>query len=231
MTEDYATFDVRFKAKEKECKELVKSIGIKDGFQKELQKLSDQQAKKIAYFEDKYKNIDIAGMHEEIESIKTRVITAELSEKAVQNQLYEVRERILTISNAYDSKKAEELAKMKAKPKTYAGPATEWADPEEARKVRQREFKAKKNSEWKGQADIEEICRMYMDFLTTPTFGTFLDLEDDRARAEAQQKQAAANAAVDASAKKAQEEVMAAALAEGGGDPEAIPEDIEGENA
>ena len=30
LTEDYATFDVRFKAKEKECKELYKSIAIKD---------------------------------------------------------------------------------------------------------------------------------------------------------------------------------------------------------
>ena len=30
LTEDYATFDVRYKAKEKECKELVKSIGVKD---------------------------------------------------------------------------------------------------------------------------------------------------------------------------------------------------------
>ena len=42
LTEDYATFDVRYKAKEKECKELVKSIGIKEHSHKELQKLSDQ---------------------------------------------------------------------------------------------------------------------------------------------------------------------------------------------
>ena len=165
-------------------------------------------------------------MHEEIESIKTRVIKAELSEKAVQNQLYEVRERILTISNAYDNKKAEELAKMKAKPRTYNGPAKNW-EGDEARKVRQREFNAKRNSEWKGQADIEGICKMYMDFLTTPTFGTFMDLEDDRQRIEAKQKQDAANA-VQASAQKAQEEVMAAALE--GDDVEAIKEDIEGEN-
>ena len=131
--------------------------------------MSDQQAKKIAYFEDKYKNIDIAGMHEEIETIKTRVIKAELSEKAVQNQLYEVRERILAISKAYDDKKAEELGKMKAKPRTYNGPATRWGG-EEGKKMREREFKAKKNTEWRGQEDIEDICKMYMDFLTTPTF-------------------------------------------------------------
>ena len=28
LTEDYATFDVRFKAKEKECKELIRNIGV-----------------------------------------------------------------------------------------------------------------------------------------------------------------------------------------------------------
>ena len=167
-------------------------------------------------------------MHEEIESTKTRVIRAELSEKAVQNQLYEVRERILKISSAYDQKKAEELAKMKAKPKTYDGPATKWADKDEAKKVRKREFNAKKNSEWKGQEDIEGICRLYMDFLTTPTFGTFMDLEEDRQMLEAKQIQDAANAVINASAKKAQEEVMAATLAEG--EAETIAEDIEDEN-
>ena len=69
---------------------------------------------------------------------------------------------------------------------------------------------------------------MYMDFLTTPTFGTFMDLEDDRQMLEAKQKQDAANAVINASAKKAQEEVMAATLAEG--EAETIVEEIEGEN-
>ena len=115
-------------------------------------------------------------MHAEIEGIKTKLIAAELSEQAVMSQLFEVRERIVTISNAYDRRKAAEMKKLEKK--MYDGPARKW-DEAELKKQRIRENKAKQSSEWKGQESIEDICRMYMDFLTTPTFGTFIELENE----------------------------------------------------
>ena len=67
-------------------------------------------------------------MHAEIEGIKTKLITAELSEQAVMSQLFEVRGRILTISNAYDRRKASEVKKLEKK--MYDGPARKWDDAE-----------------------------------------------------------------------------------------------------
>ena len=66
---------------------------------------------------------------------------------------------------------------MKAKPKTYVGPATDYNDPVKAEILRRHEAKVKGSMIWKGDADIEEICKMFMDVLTSPTGVSALTVE------------------------------------------------------
>jgi hypothetical protein len=58
---------------------------------------------------------------------------------------------------------------MNLKPKTYMGPATAFKDPALSKKIRLIEEKAKKKLEWKGDEDIETLCKMFTLFLTAPS--------------------------------------------------------------
>ena len=73
-----------------------------------------------------------------------------MAEKSVLNDLYNFREKILSLYLAYEQKKGQEMEKMKKKPKTYEGPARALVDPEQSKKIREIENKIKKKLEWKG---------------------------------------------------------------------------------
>jgi replicative DNA helicase len=75
-------------------------------------------------------------MHEEIESWKTKYYAAQVAEKSVLNDLYDFREKILNLYLEYEKQKEKELNKMKAKPKTYDGPARALIDPESSKRIR-----------------------------------------------------------------------------------------------
>mgnify|MGYP000548078059 CR=1 FL=1 len=49
---------------------------------------------------------------------------------------------MLEIQEKYLSEKNNEINKMEKSKKTYTGPATEFTDPDEAKKIRARELKA-----------------------------------------------------------------------------------------
>ena len=119
-------------------------------------------------------------MHEEIESIRTKLHASQVNEKIVLNDLYQVRDRMLKIAAEYDTQKAAEIEKMVKKPKTYNGPALDFQDSAKAAKIRARENKAKQQLEWNGESDIELICTLFTNFLTTPTAKTQLEIEANK---------------------------------------------------
>ena len=116
-------------------------------------------------------------MHEEIEAVKTKYHASQVSEKAVMNDLFKLRDRMLSMAAKYDKKKEHEIERKLANPRTYTGPADDYADPIKARKLRAKEEKAKRMQEWKGEESIELICEMFTMFLTTPTAMSSLRLE------------------------------------------------------
>lgn len=180
ITEEFATFDTRYAEKKKEAEALKKSI--KD-LQKEfddLQNHSKRQQAVIDDYDERYKGIDISKMHEEIESLKTKCHAAVVNEQAVLQDLFKVRDRMMALAKRYDDRKAEEFAKMRANPRTYNGPAKDYSDPNKADALRDHEKQMKAAGGWRGEEDIELICQMFMDFLTTPTAITAMNLELSR---------------------------------------------------
>lgn len=81
------------------------------------------------------------------------------------------------LARRHDERKAEEVEKMRKNPKTYSGPARDYADPSKAKALRDHEAVLRGAVVWRGEEDIELICQMFMDFLTTPTALTALSLE------------------------------------------------------
>jgi hypothetical protein len=69
----------------------------------------------------------------------------------------------------YEKTKELELEKMNDRPKFYQGPALAFKDPELSKKIRMVEEKAKKKLQWKGDDDIETLCKMFTIFLTAPS--------------------------------------------------------------
>ena len=81
------------------------------------------------------------------------------------------------MAKTYDDAKANELRKQKEKPRTYVGPANDYNDPVKAEILRKHEEKVKKSMVWRGDADIEDICQMFMDVLTSPSGVAALDIK------------------------------------------------------
>lgn len=115
-------------------------------------------------------------MHEEVETVKTRLYAAQVAEKSVLNDLYDFREKILSLYLAYETTKGREMEKLKNRPKTYVGPALNLIDPEQSKKIRAIESKIKKKMQWKGDEELEELCNMFVVQLTAPSG---INLEDD----------------------------------------------------
>ena len=61
---------------------------------------------------------------------------------------------------------------MEKQKKTYSGPATEFTDPDEAKKIRTRELKAQKELEWNADRDTEAICETYFEYLWSSSLTT-----------------------------------------------------------
>jgi hypothetical protein len=152
-------------------------------------------------------------MHEEIETIKTKLHAAQVGEKAVLNDLFTLRDRVLKLASTYDKNKEFELKKMRDHPKTYGGPATAFADPQKGPELRAREAKARELQAWKGDESVEAICAMFTAFLTTPTAISALKLE----------------AATPTEEQRDGEDGGEGDGAEGEGVGETVPEDVAGE--
>jgi hypothetical protein len=69
---------------------------------------------------------------------------AETNEKNVEKDLYEVRERLTKIAIQFDTQ-----GKLSAK-----------------------ELRAKAKMAWRGSEEIEEMCKMFVTFVTTPALQT-----------------------------------------------------------
>lgn len=101
-------------------------------------------------------------MHEEVETVKTKLYAAQVAEKSVLNDLYTFREKILSLYLIYEQEKGKEMEKLKRKPKTYNGPARSLVDPEQSKVIRAIESRIKKKMEWKGDEELEELCNMFV---------------------------------------------------------------------
>jgi hypothetical protein len=62
----------------------------------------------------------------------------------VLNDLYNFREKILSLYLAYETQKGREMEKLEKKKRTYEGPARALVDPEQSKKIRAVESKIKK---------------------------------------------------------------------------------------
>lgn len=111
-------------------------------------------------------------MHEEIESLKTKCHAATVAEQAVLQDLYKLRDKIMSLAKRYDERQAEEIEKMRKAPRSYKGPALDYSDPEKANALRKHTKTIRGMTKWQGEQDIELISQMFMDFLTTPTAAT-----------------------------------------------------------
>ena len=72
----------------------------------------------------------------------------EVREARFKNDLYKIRTKMIDIQQRYVEIKQDEIKKMTARPKTYAGTAKEFADPEASKKITDHEIKANKLLEW-----------------------------------------------------------------------------------
>ena len=176
LQDEYSSFDKRFADKNKECDQLKKDQKSLNNDKDELNKQNTMQRKKIQFFEEKYKGIEIGKMHEEIESIKTKYYAAQVGEQEVTNKLYNFREKIIQIFNSYEHTKEAEIKKMNEKPKSYNGPARAFEDPVMAQKIREVEQRAKRKLSWRGGEDLEVFCGMFTMALTAPSG---IHIEDD----------------------------------------------------
>jgi len=69
--------------------------------------------------------------------------------------------------------------------KLYNGPALAYKeDPNHRKKMNKKKFIISDLNEWRGEKDIEEICHLFMSFLTTPTGATHARLEREAKEAE-----------------------------------------------
>lgn len=109
MQEEYSSFDKRFADKNKECNQLKKDQKQLNSEKEDLLKQNAMQKKKIEFFEEKYKGIEIGKMHEEIESIKTKYYAAQVAEQEATNKLYQFRETIIEIFTKYEHAKEKEI--------------------------------------------------------------------------------------------------------------------------
>ena len=98
--------------------------------------------------------------------------------------LYEIRNRLAKIASEWDAKNEAEFEKMN-KSKFYHGPALAYQqDPNHRKKQFKKKAIANDLSTWRGAEDIESICQMFMDFLTTPTSATHARLIEEAEEAE-----------------------------------------------
>lgn len=65
---------------------------------------------------------------------------AQLNEKAMENDLFQFREKIYRLASQYSS---------------AGGPS-------------EKELKAKRKLAWRGPEEVEELCQMFTSFLTSP---------------------------------------------------------------
>lgn len=169
MSEEYSSFDKRFADKNRECDQLKKDQKVLNHEKDDLLKQNAMQKKKIEFFEEKYKGIEIGKMHEEIESIKTKYYSAQVAEKEATNLLYEFRETIFKLYQSYEHQKEAEIKKMIDKPKTYDGPARAFEDPVKAKKIRDVEQRIRRKMSWRGSEDLEMMSSMFTTMLTAPS--------------------------------------------------------------
>ena len=69
---------------------------------------------------------------------------------------------------------------MTARPKTYAGTAKEFADPEASKKITEREISASKMLDWQGEEDVEAICNTFIEYLWSGSLTTLKALQSER---------------------------------------------------
>lgn len=102
LTEEFSSFDVRLSSVKKEREELKKNVKELKKELKELTEISRKQDAVIRDYEERYKGIDIGKMHEEIEMLKTNMHSYKVGEAAAKNDLYKVRDRMMTMAKVYD---------------------------------------------------------------------------------------------------------------------------------
>ena len=69
---------------------------------------------------------------------------------------------------------------MTSRPKTYTGPAKEFADPEASKKITEREISASKMLDWQGEEDVEAICNTFIEYLWSGSLTTLKALQSER---------------------------------------------------
>jgi hypothetical protein len=69
---------------------------------------------------------------------------------------------------------------MAKKPKTYDGPGKEFQDEKSSKKIKEREAIASKMVEWKGDEDVEAICKNFIEFLWSGSLTTLKVLQKER---------------------------------------------------
>jgi polynucleotide 5'-kinase involved in rRNA processing len=95
----------------------------------------------LAKYEQKYQNLDVGKLHEQAQAASSRQEIAETRMKLLERDLFEVRSRIVDIVNEAERK--------------HIG-----------RKQQRRKFNDA--GEWKPGEDVEKLCSIFTNFLTSP---------------------------------------------------------------
>jgi hypothetical protein len=69
---------------------------------------------------------------------------------------------------------------MQSNPNTYNGPAVEFLDLEKSRLIRKREINARKELEWQGTKDVEQVAKYFLEYLWTSSASTMAKLKEER---------------------------------------------------
>lgn len=144
MAKEYGRFDQKFSEERERGDRLQSDLNVVNAVHDDLKRLSHKQRLEIIDYEQRYMGIDITKLHEQIEYLKSQVVMAETNEKNVEKDLYEVRERLTKIAIQFDTH-----GKLSAK-----------------------ELRAKAKMAWRGSEEIEEMCKMFVTFVTTPALQT-----------------------------------------------------------
>jgi len=141
MANEYGRFDEKFAEERHRADRAAKELDTLEVEHQALKTLSHKQRLEIIDYEERYKGIDISKLHEQIQYLQSQTLMAQLNEKAMENDLFQFREKIHRLASHYSS---------------AGGPS-------------EKELKAKRRLAWRGPEEVEELCQMFTSFLTSPS--------------------------------------------------------------
>lgn len=150
ITEKYRSFDLRFQQETARGDAIQKQLDKKTKEFSELQYKNKRLRIEIVDYEQRYRGIDIGKLHEQVMYLESQLVISKSSEQALEKDLFELRDRIEAI-----------MVKANAK-----------------RALTKKEKELRKKTPWVPENDLEQLCKMFVSFVSGPSNKTFETLAE-----------------------------------------------------